>query len=293
MFALRGHLRRWCSRVLTARLRERLRARSLARTTKRLDFAASQMAMMLHFLGRNPFEGKEVAEIGAGWVLSHSCCAWLLGARRIDAYDIASEVDSQAWRAAILSADAPLVRDVLAPFAPHQELRRRLVELQQIAGDKGRGLDSLPLVWHGGHDLTSCGLARPVSVIWSFSVLEHLDPDLVPAALRHLRDSLASGGIMFHGIHLEDHLDLQANPFAFLAANAGSWSPDRTFSRGNRLRASQWERHLSIPGLSPPERLFAWRRPGCLPANLAPPFAGLPEDDLDISHLGILSSATS
>lgn len=290
MPGLADNLRRLCARALPMTVRERLRARMLARSSKRLDLAAAQMAMLLHHLDHNPFSGKTAAELGAGWVLSHSCCAWLLGADRIDAYDISSLIDQRAWRMAILSADPSIVRDVLAPFSSHHQVRSRLAELTKIAAASTHDLGELGIHWHGGHDIIANPLPRTAEVIWSLSVMEHLPEDRIHDAIDHLATSLGPDGVMIHVIHLEDHQDLRCHPFAFLETHG--WSPDQAIRRGNRLRPSQWEQLLSAHGLSSPTRLFTWHRPGSLPQRLAPPFSALAEEDLDVSHLGVMSRAS-
>lgn len=271
--------------------RERLRARLLAKSSKRLDLAAAQMAMLLHHVGHNPFSGRNTAELGAGWVLSHACCAWLLGAERVDAYDISTMLDQRAWRSAILSADPSIVRDALAPFSTHHRIRSRLDELTQIAANRDRSLGELEIHWHGGHDIIARPLPRPAEVIWSFSVLEHIPEDRVCEAIGRLTASLQADGLMIHIIHLEDHQDLRCRPFAFLEDHG--WTPDQAIRRGNRLRPSQWERLLSARGLSTPTRLFTWLRPGSLPQHIAPAFCQFAEDDLAASHIGILSRLAS
>ena len=61
---------------------ERTHARELARTSKRIDICAAQLAHVLHIADRPTLVNKTCLEIGAGWVLSHSIVMHLLGAKR-------------------------------------------------------------------------------------------------------------------------------------------------------------------------------------------------------------------
>src|SRR5687767_12170533 len=85
-----------------------------ARTSKRLDIAAAQIADVFHlagFRGKYPLKEKVATEIGSGWVLSHSLVFWLLGAKRCIATDIASMARPESLRLALDNSVLSLVRD--------------------------------------------------------------------------------------------------------------------------------------------------------------------------------------
>src|ERR1700737_4243665 len=71
------------------RLQHRRLARNLARTSKRLDICAADVAHIFHLTGCPSMVGKTCLEIGSGWVLTHSIALHLLGAKRVIATDVA------------------------------------------------------------------------------------------------------------------------------------------------------------------------------------------------------------
>jgi hypothetical protein len=58
----------------------KIAAKRLARSSKRLDLCAAQIAHSFHCSEGPRLKGKGCVEIGSGWVLSHSLISWLLGA---------------------------------------------------------------------------------------------------------------------------------------------------------------------------------------------------------------------
>lgn len=257
-----------------------LRARLLARSSKRLDVVAAQVAHLLH-LSNVDVRGKVVLELGAGWVLSHALVWRLLGARAVLATDLARQAHPAALRDAVRSATASIVRDVLSPFEDHEALRARL---DALGAARSFEPEALGLEYLAPLDLARAPLGRRVDVVASNSVLEHVAEDEAPALLANLAADLAPGGVMLHAIHLEDHRD-PARPFAFLAAG----EPAAPAARGNRVRASRWLELFRAAGLEPTV-LYAWRRDAALlPAQVEPAVARRDADDLRTSHLGLLA----
>jgi hypothetical protein len=257
-----------------------LRARLLARASKRLDVVAGQMAHLLH-LSKVDVRGRTCLELGSGWVLSHALVLHLLGARAVIATDLEAQAHAPALADAVKGATLSIVRDVLSPFEDHGVLRARLERLASLPtlDPSAIGLDYVaPL------DLARARLGRPVDLVFSNSVLEHVDPQDLPALLGNLALDLAPGGAMLHAIHLEDHRDARA-PFAFLAEGEA----EEPAARGNRLRASRWLELFRSAGLDP-QVVYAWQRdPALLPAQLARSVEHQGVDDLRTSHLGLVA----
>src|SRR3954463_10757133 len=106
-----------------------LAARHLARSSKRLDACAAQIAHLFHLAGRPSLEGKICVELGCGSVMSHALVFHLLGAERVYATDLVPMADFSALAASVRSATASLVRDILSPFSDHEALRARMDRL--------------------------------------------------------------------------------------------------------------------------------------------------------------------
>lgn len=272
-----------------------LHAAQLARTTKRLDQCAAQLAHLLHLCARQGrsvrLEGARCLELGAGWVLSHALVCHLLGAKRVLAVDIERAARLDALRAAVADAPPALVRDLLAPFADHAQVRARLDALRALKRFDFEALARLGIAYRAPVDFARETLPEAFDLIYSFSVLEHVPAADVSAVLANLARQLAPGGTMLHAIHLEDHRDIARDPFAFLAARQPPFSPVEQTERGNRLRASAWRAAFAaVPGLSYCE-LWAWQRDDKpLPVALDPTVACSDETDLRTSHLGIAAS---
>ena len=110
-----------------------LRARGLARSSKRVDICAAQGAHLLHLAGVTSLAGQTCLEVGSGWVLSHALVFHLLGAERVIATDIEAMARFAHLRAALHQATANVIRDVLSPFAPHAGIRERLNRVLKLA----------------------------------------------------------------------------------------------------------------------------------------------------------------
>lgn len=263
-------------------------AAQLARGTKRLDQCAAQLAHVLHLSGGVRLEGARCLELGAGWVLSHALVCHLLGARRVLAIDVERAARFDSLRPAIASAPPALVRDLLAPFSDHGDVRARLDRLRAIKRFDQDVLAQLGIEYRAPVDLARETLAESFDVIYSLSVLEHVPIADVDALLRNLTRQLAPGGSMLHLIHLEDHRDIARDPFAFLRVRGQPFSPVEQTERGNRLRASSWlDAFAAVPELRS-KVLWQWqRRDAALPGALDPAVRYRDEADLRTSHLGI------
>lgn len=259
----------------------------LARTTKRLDLVAAQVARALHLAGRPRLEGASVLELGAGWVLSHSLVFHLLGARRVVASDVERHAQPGALRAAIAECEPSLVMEQLNPFADPAGVRERVDRLRRLGDLTAPALARLGIEYRAPQDLAAAPHGGDVvDVIYSNSVLEHVPVDRCSGLVSALLARLAPDGQMLHAIHLEDHASIERSPFAFLAEDAGAFGEEEQGRRGNRLRASAWLTLLKAGGTAEVTVLFAASRAASLlPARIDPRVAFEDELDLRTSHL--------
>lgn len=265
------------------------RANRMARTGKRLDLCSSQLAQLFHLAGPPYPQDKVCLEIGAGWVLSHSLAMHMMGALRVIATDLDAIARPRSLVAAARAAVPYMVRDTLAPFSTHQAVRTRLDKyLAAPAGDLA-ALERIGIVYRAPVDLARQRLGEPFDIVLSLSVLEHVIRQDVPALLANLWADLSPGGRMFHCIHLEDHLDLDGDPLAFLGSVPEAMAPNFQGTRGNRIRCGEWLKLFGdLPGASV-RTLYRWQRlDKPLPARIAPEVAYDDENDLRTSHIGVL-----
>lgn len=209
------------------------RAMWWARNARRTDIVAAQVAAVMHSTG-NIFKDKVVLEIGSGWVLSHAIVFYLLGAKKIICTDLYRLAKPNALSVAVRSADASLIRDVLANFEDYNLIRERWDRLLSIKEWSFGSLADIGIEYVAPLDvLKSDGLSA--DVVFSQSVLEHIKVEQVQDFAEKLH---SLGRSQFHLIHLEDHYHSVDNPFGFLALD--SYPSELQLERGNRVRASEW-----------------------------------------------------
>jgi hypothetical protein len=263
-------------------------ARKLALTTKRVDICSAQMAHSFHLSGIPSISGKVCLEIGAGWVLSHSLVLHILGAKKVIATDIANHACANELSTALQHSIFSIINDVLSPFDDHEMIKKRLRKLFSIKHFDGDALKELNIEYIAPLDLSQKRLNIPIDFIFSNSVLEHIPSKDVPAVLRNLNQDLKAGGEMLHCIHLEDHKDAAANPFAFLSIPNKQYFPSNESDRGNRLRKSGWEKEFQKLENLTTKLFYSW---SCndkkLPDTIDSSVQYSNESDLRVSHIGI------
>ena len=266
----------------------RRHAVELASTSKRLDLCSAQMAHMFHLADHPPLTGKTCLEVGCGWILTHALVCHLMGAEKVIASDVEAMAKPSFIPVAVRGAVQYIVRDVLSPFAPHPEIRRRLERLVEIEDWDFDVLSGLGIEYVAPIDLAQERLGRPVDFIYSLSVLEHVPVDDVEPLLRNMVADLTPGGTMVHAIHLEDHRDIQGAPFPFLAEEGARYGRTQQSEHGNRIRRSGWRRTLDA--LDDFEWRFLYefsRLDKPLPERIDPTVEHEGEDDLRVSHVGV------
>lgn len=191
-------------RVAESRFYNRRMSKELARSSKRLDLCAAQIAHVLHLSGAPSVQGKVCLEIGSGWVLSHAVILHLLGAKRVIATDVSPLAQPASLSVAIHKAVPYIVRDILSPFCEHSEIRARLDNLLSINKFTFDVLNRLGIEYIAPIDLARERLNVPLDFIYSGSVLEYIPANDIPSLLENLTRDLRKGGMMIHCIHIED-----------------------------------------------------------------------------------------
>jgi hypothetical protein len=261
-------------------------ARRMAATSKRIDICSAQIAHLLHLSSHRPITDLVCLEVGSGWVLSHALVFHLLGAKRVIATDVLPHAQPSVLKAAFRNAVTSLPRDILAPFAEHSLIRKRMDHLLSLPEFSFESLKSLGVEYISPVDFAERKLELKVDLIFSASVLEHVPCDDVSPLLGNLAEMLSPGGTMLHAIHLEDHRDF-GQPFVFLSLPGHSYSRRLQSSRGNRIRFSEWSRLFDEVPRTVTKTLFAYhRRDRSLPNAIDSSVRYLDEEDLRVSHIG-------
>ena len=239
---------------------DRWNAEQLAGTSKRLDLCAAEFAHLLHTSGAQSLHNLVCAEIGAGYVLSHSVVMHLLGARRVIAVDVQR-------------------------IAHPASLSRARSTSSKVAGVLSRfGIEYVaPL------DLARDHIGTALDFVYTNAVLEHVPREELPSVLGHVAQDLTPGGRMISMVHLEDHRNLATAPFEFLQESVHSYNREMQTERGNRVRPSEWRRLFQgVPGTDVSVFMQSSRYDRPLPPRIDESIFYTDEEDLRGSHLGIL-----
>lgn len=269
---------------------KKISAIKLAKSSKRLDLCAAQFALVLHLAKISSLENKVCCEIGGGWVLSHALILYLLGAKKVIVTDIENNAYPPAIYSSIHNAVPSMVRDILAPFEEHSQIRERLNHLLSIKNWSFEVLQDLGIEYIAPIDWISKPKIENIDFIYSFSVLEHIPKDDVLKVIQNLSDVLNDEkGMMIHCVHLEDHKNIYNEPFEFLKEPQEIFTRELESDRGNRIRKSGWETILLKIKDIKFEFLYEWNRVDKkLPSFIDSSIQYQDDDDLKISHLAIL-----
>lgn len=274
--------------VRSSRPYRRIQTRRLAAKSKRLDICAAQFAHALHTSNHPSIAGKVCVELGSGWILSHAVVCHLLGAERVIATDILPHAYPESLHVAINQSNISLIRDILSPFEEHSLIRSRLDNLLSIPHFGFDVLRDLGIEYRAPIDFAQERLNIPVDFIYSNSVLEHVPHDDVADLLRNCVRDLNPDGTMMHCIHLEDHNDIQGEPFKFLSISSEEYSRTLQSARGNRISRNLWrELFTALPGTRS-EFFYEWVRTDKeVPTHIDQWIRYNDVADLQVSHIGV------
>ncbi len=260
---------------------DRLKGLRDAEGKKRLDRAMEAVVEELSAAGIGSLEGASCLEVGAGYAPADTLCFHLLGAERATATDYNRILQVDALRQSVTGADFERLERATEPYVDGREFRRRLVRLRE-ACDRGlEGLEALNIRYQAPVDLSEAPPDAEYDLIYSISVFEHVPVEAIERLLTNLARSLTPTGCMLHNVHLEDHLNMDTDPFGFLRRDGGYSPGSDADARGNRVRFNEWQRIFrGVPGT---ETEFVRRtvRSDCrpVPEELLPEFAALDPDD--------------
>jgi SAM-dependent methyltransferase len=259
-----------------------LESRKAAHRHRSFDAMSAILAWMLQLARREApaftLDDRSALEIGSGKFLAQALALHVCGCREVVSVDRFRQVRPDAIREAM--SRPVLARRFLSPFVRHDDFMARLGGLQATGYDLER-LRAAGVDYRAPLDLVSASdLRGRFDCALSYTVLEHVPPDDVPALLDAASRSLRPGGLCVHFVDLEDHRSSIDEPFAFLDADA-AWETSFCLHRGNRMRISRWRRIASEQAfMSWSFPYVAVRHDVPLPASIDPGVEHDDEDDL-------------
>lgn len=189
---------------------------------------------------RVPIAGRTFMEIGTGWFPTLPLCFALAGASRCLTFDVNRLLD---WR---------LTQRMLVPMAKHLEsishtLQLPLHEIQErwrqlsTARSLDDFLERTGIEYRAPADAANTALeAHSVDVVFSNSVLEHVEPATIRALMRESRRILRPGGVAVHSVNCGDHyayFDRSVTQIHYLRYSESEWRFwNNSVQYQNRLR---------------------------------------------------------
>jgi len=216
--------------------------------TNPLDWykAAIDMVDWAASVGRT-VEGQHFLEVGTGRMINVPTGLWLCGAERI------TTVDLNPYLSPALVAESHRFiqrheNDVLAVFGEKAQSREFQHRLQRLLSCSARLKDLRALMnidYRSPADATKLPLPdASVDLHISYTVMEHIPPDVIRGILREARRILRPGGLLIHFIDPSDHFshdDQSITAINFLQFSDSEWDrwAGNQFMYHNRLRSKE------------------------------------------------------
>jgi hypothetical protein len=178
---------------------------------------------------------QEIAEIGSGKYLAHPIGLKLLGANRITSFDLHRQFNQKA--ASIAYLQQVMAKKIYSSNASPEIYLKIMEDIKSTNMDLDK-LHQMGINYLAPYDLREYSTNNKFYLVISYTVLEHIPPNDINSLLEKSIDIISEGGYFCHYIDLEDHLNPTQAPFDFFKEN--DWSDKDCFSRGNRLRISDW-----------------------------------------------------
>ena len=216
--------------------------------TQRL-LAGRSIVSRLAGLGRS-VAGKTFLEIGTGRQLNVPIALWLCGAGRVVTVDLNRYLREELVREdlAYLSGRADEIQGLFGDYGRTSEFRQRLAAL--IRGRDGgleRLLETINVEYIAPCDAASLPLGdNSVDYHVSYTVLEHIPPDVLKGILREGNRVLGRDGLFVHCVDFSDHFshsDSSVSSVNFLQFTEEEWTSisGNRFMYHNRMRVDECE----------------------------------------------------
>lgn len=232
-------------------------------------------------------QGRDMMEIGTGWLPVMPLCFALAGVRRCYTLDLNRHLRPGAVLLALRSLEPYLHEIAAAAGVPAMNVLERWSAWLALS-DGQAVMDAAGIVYRAPADATRCGLpAHSLSLVFSNSVLEHVPEGILDALMLEAARVLAPDGIALHCVNCGDHFayfDRSITPIHYLRFSEREWRRwNNALLYQNRLRPVDFVEAASRAGLEVLLNRFR-PRPELLQAlpglPIAPEFRHYPPDQL-------------
>jgi hypothetical protein len=254
---------------------------------------------LLAAAGRRSVDGAVMVEVGTGWYPTNPLLFALAGAREVHTYDIVRHLDEGLTRRLLAHLDARAARIAATAGVPVDAVEARIARWRAA-----RGLDALlaeaGIRYHAPGDARATGLPDgAVDIVFSNSVLEHVDPALLPSLMAESRRLVGARGLAVHAVACNDHyahFDRAISFVNYLRYDDAVWARwNNPLNYQNRLRAPDFIAAARAAGLEVVHEERAVR-PGTREALAAMPvaarFAHYTPDDLAATTVNFAARRT-
>jgi len=217
-------------------------------SSRRLQ-AGLEIVSRLESLGRS-IHGKSVLEIGTGHQINVPIALWLCGAASIVTVDLNRYLREDLVRLdlAYLAGHTDEIQRLFGGRGRSAEFQQRLERLVANRDSRiDRVLETIGATYLAPCDARKLPLADDsIDYHVSFTVLEHIPPDVLSQILREGNRVLRRDGLFIHCVDFSDHFshsDSSVSSVNFLQFNEQEWSrlSGNRFMYHNRLRVDECE----------------------------------------------------
>jgi cyclopropane fatty-acyl-phospholipid synthase-like methyltransferase len=211
-----------------------------------------------------PVQGRTMLEIGTGWTPVLPLCFALAGARQIHSVDL-----NRHLAPASVPATLRRLQDHLAALAAATRQEETTVRARYDHVIAGRGpvemLQRAGIHYHAPADARNTELDdASIDLVFSNSVLEHVDAAVLGALMRESRRVVSVDGLVLHSINCGDHYayaDPRITAIHYLRFSARQWRRwNNALLFQNRLRPSDFVAAVAGSGLEIVHRMQTVRQ---------------------------------
>lgn len=209
---------------------------------------------LLAAAGRRSIDDAVMVEVGTGWYPTNPLLFALAGAREVHTYDIVRHLDEGMTRQLLAHLDSRAARIAATAGLPLDAVQARIARWRATRGLDAL-LDAAGIRYHAPGDARATGLADgSVDIVFSNSVLEHVDPALLPGLMAESRRLVGRRGLAAHAVACNDHyahFDRAISFVNYLRYDDASWAFwNNPLNYQNRLRAPDFIAAARAAGLA-------------------------------------------